>query len=463
METRREFLKTSTAGLLGIGALASASLLRADEPAAKPPTRFIFMRKSNGTFPSFLVPPSLSAAEKQKEEAKEALDLDLNKHELPDWMASLTPYKKNMTLLQGLSAKMCTMGHSTYQSPLGVCRSAERVSTITRATVDVELAKLFPTPFEHIELTCSQNQKGVVRGMSAIGPMQPNYAFASPSAAFKNLFLIASDNKDIKTDQVLDNNLYAFISKNTRPKGENLGHIEGGQKIGTYVNSVDALIKRNSQLQSMSERIRKNTPALSKAVMMDSYNTLEQQTAFADILVAAMRAGLANVVTFTLDDLGTVYSGLYDFDVMLHDVGHNKETKGVPALDVRKKTQAHHVKLIDTIVQQLKNTPEGKGSMFDNTVILYMPENGETHHSIGTEVPFVIIAGDNARINALGRYVRLPNYNDKGHKTLGNFYTSLLNAHGNPIKHYGDLDVGLKIEQTGPIPQLMSQRVSRRT
>lgn len=462
METRRDFLKASAAGALGLAALspspaAGAQAARAAAaPAAGVSPHFIFIRKSNGTFPSVLVPPSLSAAEKKKEEAREALDLDLNKHELPDWMAPIAAHRRNIAILQGLSAKMCTMGHSTYQSPLGVCRSAERVATIPRATVDVELARMFPTPFEHVELTCAGNQRGIVRGMSAIGPVQPNYAFASPGAALENLFLIASENKDVKVDRRLDDSLHAFLSSNIRPKGAGLGPVEGGQKIGNYVNSVEALIERNRKVQAMADRIRRHTPRLDKKVLGDQYTTVEQQNAFAEIAVSALAAGLTNVVTFTADDLGTVYSGLYEFDVHLHEVGHNKDTKGVPAADVRRKVRTQHVGLINSMVEGLKKTPEGKGTMFDNTIILYFPENGETHHSHGTEVPFLIVAGDNARLNFLGRYVRLPDYNQPGHKTLGNFYTTLLNAYGNPIKHYGDFDVALKIDQAGAIRGLFS-------
>ena len=181
MNNRRDFIKTSTAGLIGMAGLSSVSPLFAGTAAASPGTpRFIFIRKSNGTFPSEMVPLTLSKADKKKEAAKEALDIDLDKHELPEWMQPLAKHKNNLTILQGLSAKMCTMGHSTYQSPLAVCRSAERVATIKRASVDVELARMFPSPFEHIELTCAKNQKGVVRGMSSIGPQQPNYAFATP-------------------------------------------------------------------------------------------------------------------------------------------------------------------------------------------------------------------------------------------------------------------------------------------
>jgi hypothetical protein len=67
------------------------------------------------------------------------------------------------------------------------------------------------------------------------------------------------------------------------------------------------------------------------------------------------------------------------------------------------------------------------------------------------------MAGDNARLNLGRRYIRLPNYGQPGHKTLGNWYTTLLNAYGNPIDHYGALDVGLKgINQEGPIKQFLA-------
>ena len=77
--------------------------------------------------------------------------------------------------------------------------------------------------------------------------------------------------------------------------------------------------------------------------------------------------------------------------------------------------------------------------------------------SIGLQAALTaaIMAGDNAKLNLGRRYIRLPYWGTEGHKTLGNFYTSILNAYGNPIKHYGDLDPGLKGIQTGPIKQLL--------
>ena len=52
----------------------------------------------------------------------------------------------------------------------------------------------------------------------------------------------------------------------------------------------------------------------------------------------------------------------------------------------------------------------------------------------------------------------MPYHGTEGHKTLGNWYTTLLNAHGNPIEHYGDLDLEMsrkKLDQTGAIDQFM--------
>jgi hypothetical protein len=54
------------------------------------------------------------------------------------------------------------------------------------------------------------------------------------------------------------------------------------------------------------------------------------------------------------------------------------------------------------------------------------------------------------------RYIRLPGYGKEGHKTLGNWYTTLLNAYGNSIEHYGSPDVGLTIDQTGSIKQFLA-------
>ena len=93
MNDRRDFIRNAFLALGGFalpGALprVSASQL-AVRPGGRPPMRFIFMHKGNGLYPSFLVPPTLSPEDMQKENKKEPFVLDLEDQSLPDWMGAL--------------------------------------------------------------------------------------------------------------------------------------------------------------------------------------------------------------------------------------------------------------------------------------------------------------------------------------------------------------------------------------
>jgi hypothetical protein len=181
-----------------------------------------------------------------------------------------------------------------------------------------------------------------------------------------------------------------------------------------------------------------------------------------DILIAALVTGLTNVVTYTIDDLNTPIRGLpgnASDAISIHPLGHGGGYGGNSADKVRENIRIIQISQIVKIVERLKATPEGKGTLFDNTMIMYFPEGGETHHGWGFEAPFVILAGDKIKLNMSGRYIRLPYHGTDGHKTLGNWYTTLLNAHGNPIQHYGDFDLEMsrmKLDQVGAIKQFMA-------
>ncbi|MEX2216842.1 MAG: DUF1552 domain-containing protein [Phycisphaeraceae bacterium] len=464
MNTRRDFMK---AGFFGAGALALAPSLFANTTAGKPPMRFIFIHKGNGLFPSAMVPPSLGKKEMEAEQRKDAIEVDLEKHDLPEWMSPLNAHKANMTILQGLSGKMCTTGHHTWQSSLGVYKANERLSSIKWATVDFELARLFPSPLEHIELACFPtgggnargNINGIEKGFSARGPQQPNYAFGSPRVAMEELFKLVSSRKNDQIKNELDRQLLEFVAGKEAGLGTNLSGIEKA-KVQNYADSVEAVRKRNEKLERMADVIRKHVPKLDAKYFADDINTVDRQLGHTEILLSALISGMTNVVTFTVDELGTPYTGLVANEIInLHDVGHGKSVGAIAALDVREKVRHQHMKLVDTIVKRLKAVPEGSGTMFDNTTIFYFPDNGETHHSQGTEWPFIILAGANTRLDISRRYIRLPYWGTRGCKTLGNWYTTLLNAYGHPTKHYGDLDTGLakfKIDQEGPIKQFLS-------
>jgi len=467
MTSRRDFLKT---GLFSAGAMAAWNApLRAnpgDAGDARPPMRFIFMHRGNGLWPRVMVPPSFSPQQQERERRKEPLDVDLDDHQLPDWMSPLADHKNNLTILQGLSGKMCTVGHHSWCSSLGVFKANERVSSIKWATVDFELAKLFPSPVGHIELACfplgGGNARGaldgIATGFSARGPQQPNYAYGSPRVALAELFKSVSEDKTAQTQYQLDRRLLEFVARNEQQTGRPLSGSER-LKITNYADSVDAIRHRNRRIDAMADVIRRHVPELDPKYLDADVSTFDRQLGHTEVLLGALISGLTNVVAFTVDELGHAYTGIPGIEgvkVNMHDVGHGKAFGGVAAEDIRSRCREHHMTLMQRMVERLKSVPEAGGTMFDHTMICYFPDGGETHHSHGTEYPFVVMAGDRVPLQLGRRYIRLPGYGQPGHKTLGNWYTTLLNAHGGNVGHFGALDVGLQgIDQRGPIESLL--------
>lgn len=469
--TRREFLNTTllSAGAVALNASAGTA---ADASTARPPMRFIFMHKGNGLYPRVMVPPSFDKAAQEREQRKEPCEVDLDGHDLPDWMSPLVAHRNDMTILQGLSGKMCTTGHHSWCSSLGVFKANERVSSIRWATVDFELAKLFPSPLEHVELACfpldGGNPRGtldgIAQGFSARGPQQPNFAFGSPKVAVQELFKSVSADKDAQTRYRLQRQILEFVAGNETARSAELTPEFGGgerSKVRNYADAIEAMREQNRKVDGMAEQIRKHVPQLDAKYLADNMTTLDRQRGHTEVLLAALVFGLTNVVAFTVDELGHHYTGLPGLEgekVNMHDVGHGKTIGGVEADEIRRRCRRHHMTLVDTIVTRLKSVPEGDGTMFDNTMLCYFPDSGETHHSVGTEFPFLVLSGQNTRLDIRRRYIRLPDYGRPGHKTLGNWYTTILNAYGNPISHYGDIDTGLArfpVDQKGPIPAFL--------
>jgi hypothetical protein len=462
MINRRNFLKTSAA-TSGALVLPSFGGTASKPDSGSAPRRFIFIRKSNGLRPKDVALPTFSEEEKNLDNKKQPLEVDLDKHELPTWFSPLVKHKANISILQGLSCKMSENGHFSFSSVMGAYKSGRNsLSGIKRATIDFELAKLFPSAFGHVELSFAGGRKGIVSGYSAPSAHQRNYCYADPQTAYDELFKAVTNPSAIDSDS----SMLQFLQAEEDFKAQRLLGYEK-LKLSNHISSIEAIRARNSKLEKMSDTIAKHLPTIDPihANGGAKANTPEKQKAMTDVLASALVTGLTNVVTYTIDDLGTPIVGLpgnESDNISIHSIGHNGAFGGVSADDIREKMRKGHMEQVATIIERLQATPEvngGKGNMFDNTMIMYFPEGGEAHHGHGTESPVVVLAGDNCKLDISGRYIRLPYHGTEGHKTIGNWYTTLLNAYGNPIEHYGDFDLEMarkKFDQVGAIKQFMA-------
>jgi hypothetical protein len=94
--------------------------------------------------------------------------------------------------------------------------------------------------------------------------------------------------------------------------------------------------------------------------------------------------------------------------------------------------------------------------MLDNTLIVYLSDAAEAHHSRALEWPVVLVGNLGGKLRA-GRYVEYPYWGLAGHKTTGNLYTTLLAAIGERRGYFGVVDPLLKhLDLQGPLPELLS-------
>ena len=461
---RRELLKKTAMGTAGLALTPSFDHLMAAPAEARPdsPHRFVFIRKSNGNLPQQFGLPSFSSKDLKRHNEKQAFELDLSNHELPEWLNGLADHKENMTILHGISMTVSGGGHYSYSGCMGAYKAGRDIlSNIKWATVDFELAKLFPSPFGHVEMSLAvphgrDHRTGIVSGYSAPAAKQRNYCYADPMTAHNELFKSVTNTDEAASDNALLDYLY-------EKENRKLKKLDGDErfKISNQVESLQSIRDRKTKVNSLTDKIKQYVPEIDlvHANGGEDATLPEKQAAFTDIIVGALASGLTNVVTYTIDDLGTDITSLPENKqkTSIHQIGHGGQISG--AANMRNAIKTHHMKQVTTLVHKLKAIPEGSGTMFDNTTIIYMPETGAGHHGPDTEAPMVVMSGKNSKIDIAGRYIRLPFHGTEGHKTLSNWYTTLLNAYGNPIEHYGDLDLVMqrkRLNQLGAIDRFLS-------
>jgi hypothetical protein len=300
------------------------------------------------------------------------------------------------------------------------------------------------------------HRTGIVSGYSAPAAKQRNYCYADPMTAHQELFKSVTNTSEAESDRALLD--YLHDQERRQLKGLN-----GDErlKISDQVDSLQSIRDRNAKVESLGAKIKQHLPAIDPIHANGGANaTLPQkQAAFTDVIIGALASGLTNVVTYTIDDLGTDITSLPENTqkTSIHQIGHGGQISGAALM--RDAIKTHHVKQVRTLVTRLKSIPEGDGTVFDNTTIIYMPETGAGHHGPDTEAPMVLMTGRKSKLDLAGRYLRLPFHGTEGHKTLSNWYTTLLNAYGNPIEHYGDLDLTMqrnRLKQTGAIDRFLA-------
>ena len=468
MRTRRQFLRTSasTAGAMTLAPILTQ--IKAQAAGIKVSPRFVFVVEGNGLVPRHITPlgykrPTVHVGKPKVPNMQGVTGMVDEPHagkQLPESLQPIEAYRDQLTIVNGLSGRIAGGGHSNDFGALGAynCGSGVGNSGMPAGeTIDVALGKKLGGIFPHFGIGISDRKEhDIIYNSSAWGKGQPTPTICQPMTAYGALFgSVAGGNS--RAEFNAKTNLLDFLRDDVKRLP---GQVAGSEhdKLAAHLKGYEDMRNRQSRRGEIEGTLRKNAPEVTDKFKSEVES--DRLDAQFDIAAAALIGGLTNSLTIA-SGVGNPYfsvkfTGL-GIDIGKHSIGHGGSFKDWNADQLKVKIRKFHFQLIADLMKKLEAVPEGNDTMLDNTVIVYLSDAAEAHHSRCGQWPFVLIPGKNTGLKG-GRYIDFPHYMQDGHREIGNLYTTLLHAAGDKRQYFGVRDAMLKgaARGDGPLEALLA-------
>jgi hypothetical protein len=465
---RRSLLKS-----LSIGAVAPflhPLVARvAAETAGSQPMRFVFYIEGNGFPPAHAQPVGIERKImknpthwNQITANDRLIDLPLSSPgvSLPETLAPLQKHAKRLTIVQGLSGRICGGGHQNAFGALGCYPQQAGPKDVT---IDAAVAKARPSIHQHVALgfnqTVGPSMAPMFYACSASGPNTKVPHYQDPKLAYDMLFgkIVGGNPKAEVNSQA---KLLAYMAKDIGRLAKQLP-LEEARKAEQYADAFSEIGRRQSQLGEIdSKRIPPRDDKLYGSML-----ETERMQAHCEVAATALITGLTNTVTLSSGGASyPMWKGLgaeVDNHALAHQCGNNPNAIGdTEPQKMRAKIREFNMGLVTSLVDRLEAIPEGGGSMMDNTLIVYLSDSAEDHHDSCYEWPLLMLGNLGGRLKAGDRFLNVPGYHSSGeHRTVAQFYTALLHAAGAPVEHFGMKDrklLAMGNKQEGPWTDILA-------
>jgi hypothetical protein len=394
-------------------------------------------------------------------------DLTPTLGKLGDEMSTLQNYTSDLILLRSVDNMAGTL------APYGGDHRYSNVTAMTAAdfeaapdpdtcrplgpSLDQVLAQRLavdaPSAFPSIDLEIYGHQYGTP---FFSGPGQAVSSETDPVLAFNRIFAGVSPGATPDPD---------LVRLRAAKKSVLDGALEGFNRFRSRVSTsdkklldahADHLRTMEKQLDALNTTMSCTLPDVSNSPDVNGGNAAAELIGplHVDIILNAMRCGLSPVATLQISDIIMPWlPNPFDTDLghSLHhaarDVGPNG-TYYAQRDDWRKTILANRqwrMGLMAKLIQGLKDSPEGNGTMLDNSIILFTSEfSTGADHSV-RDLPLLLAgrAGGNWKTGKYVDYNKLakadPNTTDYDtDASTHNVFTSILNAFGYDDAHFGN-------------------------
>ncbi len=449
---RRRFIQNLTLGASAPVLAPMLNRIALGSDGNDSPLRFLFVVEGNSVPPRQVCPEEIPFVE--RENRSKFVEHSLQGTTLPTALKPVEQFRDRLTIVQGLSGRMCSGGHSSDHGALGAYH-ANQGRKIQAATVDALLGQANPGIFANLVLGISSDaQKAVDFNCSAAARGRSLATLLHPEIAYTKLFGSIAEGKARSSFQARANVL-DYIKNDVKRARRELGSVENA-KMDAYLSAYESLGTTSKRLVESQETLERVVPERSDK--FSSEVETDRLDAHFELATAALIGGLTNCATIAsgvgFPNFNITFTGL-GIQQGKHPIGHGLYVEDDrTAWEQSEKIRAFHFQLIARTMNKLAAIPEGDGNMLDRTVIVYLSDGAETHHSRCFEWPFVVLGNAGGRLRS-GRYLQYPDYGTDGHRTINALYHTLLHAAGNPQDEFGSFDPNLdEAMHRGPLEQL---------
>ena len=460
MFNRRHLLQGLSAGAGG-GLLAPLldKIAAAAEGNVVPPKRVVFFLFDNGFHDDGALPEGM------KLETDSIRQVPLKGARLPLDIAPFAPFIDRLTILHGLRTHNAVDHGGLFHALSG---SKGMKYSPQDESIDAAIARGASTVVPLLHL-------GVGAGVStayccsAWGRAQPIAAICRPEMAYESLFGRAGATRN---DFAARKNLLDFVAGDVRRLKAAVAGPERAL-VDAHLGAIESLATRDEALsnQFAAGTLQAHAPKLPEKRTGSYTDTVAEQC---DIAAAALVSGLTNVVSISvgLNVLPSQYSGFTTSDP--HNLGHGQPDKTLGferPFEVFSHLRNYHATQVARLLTKLRQTPEGSGTMFDNTVLVFTSDNSNQQHCWkGANWPFVLV-GDLGGALTSGQYLSYPVSRRQtwdnagvgmgaaadGNPVTNALFTTLLHAVGKPRDTFNrSASATEDVVAYGPLPELLA-------
>lgn len=452
---RRSVLKGITLGAGAVVLQPFLNALAAEARGEASPPRLVFVVEANGLWDHHIRPQTLGkAGGGWSSPVDKLVDEPLAGHALPEAIAPLEAIKNRMSVVLGLSSKHVTPNHGGGYGVFNCCAQGQGTRHAVHAqTIDHAFAAKVPTALPVVGLGVPASADRVFANwLSVSEPRRPLPFICQPEVAFRTLFGSVAEGDAGKMFQAR-NKLLDWCRSDIRRVRQELPQMDR-EKLDVYLDTFEQMRSRQQKLGDMKDRLQANLPALDK---FDCTRTTGRFEAQCSVAVAALASRLTNVAVIdtacgyqgyhTWKDLGVTVDG--------HAIGH---LQGSPAREIHAvPVRRFYAERVADIARRMAAVKEGNGTMLDNSLIVYLSDAAEEHHGNGEQWPMILVGNLGGRLKTAGRFLQYPGYKKAGHRTMSNFFLSLLHAVGDKREKFGEPDRELAdINTAGPLTEILA-------